>query len=152
MTQQQRLVTLVGALVVSATLAGCAGSSNDRRDDRDRGGRRSSNVPPAQAELTQARASIDAATQAGATEYGSAQLALAREKLRAAEDAAADDDVERARRLAIEADLDADFAAAISRNRETQQLAGEVRDGLRTLERELERAEPATQSTPLNSN
>jgi hypothetical protein len=133
-------------LCIGATLVGCAGSSADRRDGRNSG------TPPAQAEIMQARASIEEATQAGATEYGSAQLALAREKLRAAEDAAADDDVDRARRLAVEADLDADFAAAISRNRETQRLASEVRDGLRTLEQELERAEPAPRSAPLGSN
>ena len=50
---------------------------------------------------------------------------------------------EQARRLAVEADLDADLATAITHNQQTQALLTEVRSGLRTLEDELRRTEGA---------
>jgi hypothetical protein len=40
----------------------------------------------------------------------------------------------------VEADLDADLAAAITRSEQTQALAAEVRAGLTTLEEELRRS------------
>lgn len=123
---QQRVVLLFGLLLISAVLLGCA-----------------NNEPVAAAAYTQdlarARASITEAEQAGADQFGSAELARARDKLRAAENAA-DDEPERAQRLAVEADLDADLAAAITRNQQTQALVAEVQSTLRTLEDELRRS------------
>jgi hypothetical protein len=78
-------------------------------------------------------------SRASAARYGSAELTLARDKLRAAEDAADDGDREIAERLAVEADLDADLAAATARNQQTRALADEVRSGLQTLDDELRR-------------
>jgi hypothetical protein len=127
MNRQQRAVLLLGLVLFSAALLGCANNSE---------------VPTAayEQDLARARASIAAAEQAGAAEYGNAELALARDKLRAAEDAAEDGAMERAQRLAVEADLDADLAAAVTRNQQTQALVGEVRSGLSTLEDELRRS------------
>ena len=85
------------------------------------------------------------AEQAGADRFGSAELSLARDKLRAAEDAADDGAAERAQRLAVEADLDADLAAAITRNQQTQALVSEVESTLRTLEDELRRSSGASE-------
>lgn len=132
---QQRFMLLCGLLLLSAAMLGCA-NDNER-------------VAPAFTEdLARARASITEAEQAGAARYGSAELTLARDKLRAAEQAAEDGEAERARRLAVQADLDADLAAAITRNQETQELVTEVRSGLRTLEEELRRAGGAADSAP----
>ena len=132
---QQRVVLLFGLLVISAVLLGCA-----------------NNEPIATAaytqELARARASIAEAEQAGAEQFGSAELALAREKLRAAENAADEGEPERAQRLAVEADLDADLAAAITRNQETQALVTEVQSTLQTLEDELRRSGGARGDRP----
>ena len=127
MNRHQRAVLLLGLLLFSAALLGCANNSEVATTVYEQ-------------DLARARASVAEAEQAGAAEYGNAELALARDKLRAAEDAAEDGAIERARRLAIEADLDADLAAAITRNQQTQELVGEVRSGLDTLEDELRRS------------
>jgi hypothetical protein len=126
MNRHQRAVLFFGLVLFSAALLGCASVSE---------------VSTAyEQNLSRARTSITAAEQAGAAEYGNAELALARDKLRAAEDAAEDGALERASRLAVEADLDADLAAAITRNQQTQSLVSEVRSGLSTLEEELRRS------------
>lgn len=129
---QQRVVLMFGLLLISVALIGCA---NNRAAD----GRVA--VPAYEQNLARARASISEAEQAGAAEFGGAQLTLARDKLREAESAADDGEPERADWLAVEADLDADLAAAITRNRQTQALVSEVESGLRTLEDELRRSE-----------
>jgi hypothetical protein len=127
---QQRVVLLFGLLLISAALLGCANNAR---------------VAPAayEQDLARARASIADAERSGAAQFGSAELALAREKLRAAERAAEEGSPERAERLAVEADLDAAVAAAVTRNRQTQVSADEVRAGLRTLEEELRRTDSA---------
>jgi hypothetical protein len=130
---QQRVALLFGLLVVSAVLLGCANSPASRTE---RG------VPPAyEQDLARARAAIDEAEQSGAAEFGGPQLTMARDKLRAAENAAESGAGERAQQLAVEADLDADLATAITRNRQTRALVAEVESGLRTLEQELRRGE-----------
>lgn len=128
-----------GVLACGALLAACA--NNSPRGES----------PPAAAELAQARAGITQAEQAGAAEYGSAELALAREKLVVAEQEARDGNVERARQLAVEASLDADLAAAITRHRQTELLAEEVNSGLRTLEQELRRGVNSQTTAPRGS-
>jgi Domain of unknown function (DUF4398) len=135
---QQRVVLLFSLLLISAALLGCA------------------NNPPAEEtsaaayeqDFDRARASIAEAERAGAEAHGGAQLSLAREKLRAADEAVEDGEMERARQLAVEADLDADLATAIARNQETQALVAEVRSGLRTLEDQLRRTDGADSDRP----
>jgi hypothetical protein len=128
MNRQQRVVLLFGLLLISAVVLGCAAASRDETTAYEN-------------ELTRARARIADAEQAGAAELGTSELVLARDKLHAAERAAADRDLERARRLAVEAALDADYAVAIARHRETEALVAEVRSSLRTLEDERRRSE-----------
>lgn len=125
---QQRAALLLGLLMITAVVLGCA--SNERVVT----------TTVSEQELVRARASIAQAEQAGAAQYGSAQLALAREKLREAELAANDGEDARAERLAVEAALDAELAGAITRNEQTQALVSEVRSGLDTLEGELRRS------------
>lgn len=148
---------LCGLVIVSAVSLGCAGNTGnaraDSRDDRedrsDRSDVRNRGATPGYAdEMARARASLASAEQAGAADFGNAELALARDKLRTAERAADDGDTERATQLAIEADLDAKLAAAKTRNGETQELVTEVRSGLRTLEDELRRNEQNNVSRP----
>jgi hypothetical protein len=131
MNRHQRVLMLLGLLMISVIVVGCAGGNRVSRAD----------IPAYENDLANARASLAEAEQAGAAEFGNAQLALARDKLRAAEQAADDGDIERAQWLAVEADLDADVAVAITRNRKTQQLVTEVRAGLETLEDELRRSQ-----------
>jgi hypothetical protein len=138
MNRNQRVVMFFGLLVLSALALGCANNSSSSRAD----------IPAYERDIARARASLAEAEQAGAADYGNAQLALARDKLRAAEQFADDGETERARRLAVEADLDADLAVAITRNRQTQQLATEVRSGLQTLEEELRRAQTTDTVAP----
>jgi hypothetical protein len=135
MNRHQRAVLLLGLVLFSAALLGCASNSEVATSAYEQ-------------DLSRARASIAAAEQAGAAEYGNAELALARDKLRAAEEAAEDGALERAQRLAVEADLDADLAAAITRNEQTQSLVGEVRSGLSTLEDELRRSDSESFARP----
>jgi len=130
---QQRVALLFGLLLISVAVLGCA--SNERVADDAR-----EISSPYEQDLVRARASIGEAEQAGADEFGGAQLVMARDKLRAAELAAEAGAGERAKRLAVEADLDADLALAVTRNRQTQALAAEVRSGLQALEDELQRA------------
>jgi hypothetical protein len=132
MNRNQRVVMLFGLLLISAIVLGCANNgpvANGRE------------TTVYEDDLERARTGIADAEQAGAAEFGSAQLALAREKLRASERAVAEGEGERARRLAVEAALDADLAVAITRNRETQALATEIRSTLQTLDDELRRGD-----------
>jgi hypothetical protein len=136
-----RSIPLACVLACGTLLGACASNSVDR----------DAVAPPATTELARARASIAQAEQAGAAEYGSAELALAREKLTVAEQEARDGNVVRAQQLAVEADLDAGLAAAITRHRQTELLAEEVNSGLRTLEDELRRGVDAQRRTPSGS-
>jgi hypothetical protein len=129
MNRNQRAVMLFGLLLISAMVLGCA--NNSRIDE----------TVAYEDDLERARDRIVEAEQAGAAQFGGAQLALARDKVRAAERAVGEGESERARRLAVEAELDAELAVAINRNRETQALATEARSTLQTLEDELRRGQ-----------
>jgi predicted metal-dependent hydrolase len=116
----------IAALVVAS---GCAGNSQ-RADTR-----------AYQEDFARAEASIDEAQKVGAYEHGSVDLNRAREKLNAARKASDEGDDDVAQRLAIEADLDADVAAATARNQEMQGAVTELQEGIRTLQDELRRNE-----------
>jgi predicted metal-dependent hydrolase len=119
------LVGFAAMVVVS----GCAG--NSRRED----------TSAYQESFARAEASIDEAEKVGAYEHGSADLNRAREKLNAARKASEKGDEDVAQRLAIEADLDADVAAATARNQEMQGAVTELQESVRTLQDELRRDE-----------
>jgi hypothetical protein len=110
-------------------VAGCAGNSQRAHGDAYR------------EDFARAEASIDEAERVGAYEHGSADLNRAREKLNAARKATDDGDEDIAQRLAIEADLDADVAAATARNRAMQGAVAELQENVRTLQDELRRDE-----------
>jgi hypothetical protein len=145
MNRHQKAVLLFGLLLVSVAVLGCA--SSGERVDNERSDVRGSRLAY-ESDIDRARDSIAEAERAGGAEYGNAQLAMARDKLRLAEEAADDGDAERASWYAVEAELDAELAAAITRNRETQALVSEVRSGLQTLDQELRRGEATDRAGP----
>lgn len=100
-------ITAGGLLAVLAPLAlsACAGD------------------PVPKAELGAATQAVQNAQLAGAPQFAPAELELARSKLDAAQQALRDDRESQARRLALEARADADFAAARARAGAAQRAA-----------------------------
>lgn len=120
---------LVGCAAAVAAW-GCAGNSQRTADE-----------VAYREDFVRAEASIGEAERAGAYESGGAELNRAREKLNAARKASEEGDVVIAQRLAIEADLDADLAAATARNRDAQSAVSELQQSIETLQEELRRNE-----------
>lgn len=127
------LVGLSAAIAVSA----CAGN-----------GRRVDESATEQQAIKRAEATIKEAESGGAFEQGGADLNRAREKLAKAQEAAKDGDEEIAERLAIEAELDAEVAAATAGNQEMQAALSELQESIRTLQDELRRSEQRNLGRP----
>lgn len=123
MKSTQTLPVMATALMFTA--AGCA-SSPDR---------------PVQ-QLTKAESSVEYAEQSGAREYGTTALDSARKKLTAANQAAERGDNEVAQRLAAEAELDAEYAAAQATRGKADDALEEVRNSIETLRSEISRSSP----------
>lgn len=90
-------------------------------------------------ELAVAQSDLDQALSSGATQYSPDMVSSAREKLRAAHEAVDDGDMDRARRLAEEAQLDAQLAMARTDAAETMAALESVEAGLEALRQELRR-------------
>lgn len=101
----------------------------------------SSPITSQQQALVRAEAAIQEAEESGAYEHGGAELESARDKLAAARVAAEDNDESRAERLATEAALDAELAAAIASNQEMQSAVDELNATIATLRQELSRSQ-----------
>lgn len=86
-----------------------------------------SDVPPPTAQLGAASQAILNAERAGAPQFAPGELQMARNKLAAADDAMRRDDRTEARRLAEQAQMDADLAAVHAQNAAAQQAAAAVR-------------------------
>jgi hypothetical protein len=119
---------LAGFAAVVA-LSGCAGNA-ERAGGSGYG-----------AELTRAAQSIDEAERAATKPQGSGDLNRARQKLAAARKASDEGDKGLARRLAVEASLDAQVAAAAARNQVLQNAVAEVHESIRVLQDDLRRDE-----------
>lgn len=91
-------------------------------------------------ELARAEASIKQAERSGAREFGAAELDTAREKLAQARAAVGDDNAVAAR-YAAEAALDAELAAAMTRNRKAQLSVEELQQSIETLREEIARSQ-----------
>ncbi|CAO3372404.1 hypothetical protein [Azospirillum argentinense] len=100
------------AAILSASLglAACAGS-----------------VPPPTAQLGASAQAIQQAERAGALEHAPAEFQSAREKLAAADAAMREDERTKARRLAEQAEADAELATVRSQRATAQQAASAVR-------------------------
>jgi hypothetical protein len=139
-------------LTVAATLAaaGCAGeSATSRRAGEPAASRRGDTAPAYQEAFDRAAASIADAEREGANQHGGADLTRAREKLNSARRLADDGDLEAAQRMALEASLDADVAAATERNATAQAAVNELNESIQTLQDELQRNEQRSSSERL---
>lgn len=116
-----------GAIGLACALAACA------------------TLPPPTEELAAARAAIKSAEVANAATSAPIELTQAREKLTAAQLAVRDDESVRARRLAEEAQVDAQLAQAKASTARTREGLSQAEAALRALREEANRASgPAT--------
>jgi Domain of unknown function (DUF4398) len=112
---------LITAAVVGAGLAGCA------------------SMPPPTEQMAVSRAALDHAQSAGAVQYASAEYDSARRKLDLATLAIRDQDYVRARRLAEQAEIDANLAQARAGAAQSEKSVAEIREAIRVLREELNR-------------
>ncbi len=112
---------IVALLALAGSLAGCA----------------SQTVPTDQ--IAVAERAVEGAERAGAVEMAPVEMRNAREKLQAARSAANQRDAELTDRLAQQAELDAQLAEATARAEKSDRTVKEVEDGLRALQREIQR-------------
>jgi Domain of unknown function (DUF4398) len=92
-------------------------------------------------DFADAAASIRQAETAGAQRYSSRELNIARQELDQAREAQERGDYDLAERLAKQAEVDAELAAATAGNREMQAAVDELRASIETLRRETQRGE-----------
>jgi Domain of unknown function (DUF4398) len=92
-----------------------------------------------------AKESVQRAEQAGAPELAPVEMATARDKLARAEKAAVDREGQPARRLAEQADVDAQLAEATARQQRSHKAAMEFDANMRALSSESNRATQPTQ-------
>jgi hypothetical protein len=97
-------------------------------------------TPPV-GELAAARTSVERAQQPAAR-YAPTHLLAAQEKLTRAEAAFKREDYDIARRLAEQAEVDAQLAASIAEAGQARESLTEVQHGIRTLQQELSRTNP----------
>lgn len=97
--------------------------------------------PPApDQELAVARSALSSAEDAGAREHAEADFRQARQKLEQAEAARNRGEHDRARRLAIEAESDARYAAFRARAESTEAAIIELEESIDDLRAEIERS------------
>ena len=103
---------------------------------------------PPRAELGAADAAIQAAQRSGAGERAPVELNNARMKYQGADAAVRDKDYDRASRLAQEAEIDAQLAAAKAQTEASKAAAQQVRQDATTLQRETMPAPAPVQPPP----
>jgi hypothetical protein len=95
--------------------------------------------------ITNAETAIEVAKESNATIHAPLELRLAEEKLSAAQTAFEDGEFDKARFLADEALMDAQFAEAKSLSEKAKKRVEEVRGNVETLRKELERTQRVKQ-------
>lgn len=95
-------------------------------------------VPPPEEQIGQTRSAIDAAEQAGAMNFAPVELRKAQRKLDEARTRMENEDYVTARRLAEQAQVDAELAKFKANSAKAETAADEVRQGIRTLRDELD--------------
>jgi Domain of unknown function (DUF4398) len=110
------LLPLCGALIFS----GCAGN------------------PPTE-QMAVSTSAVDRATSAGGADYAPIELRAAQDKLASANSAMSDNDYTKARRLASEAQVDANLADVKARSAKAQKAVQDTKEGLRVLQGEINR-------------
>ncbi|HUG04878.1 MAG TPA: DUF4398 domain-containing protein [Steroidobacteraceae bacterium] len=99
-------------------------------------------------ELTRAKTLVDQAEKTGAPRFAAAELERARNKVAAAESAASNGEQETARRLATEAALDAEYAAALASAVEAKRSEEEIRKSVEALRDEAARRPDGSTDRP----
>lgn len=96
-------------------------------------------IPPPDKQMALAGAAVAKAESAEAYRYAPVELNTAREKLNKAEKLVEEEEYVEARRLAEQAEVDANLAFVKSRSAATQEAVAELQKTIRTLQEELER-------------
>lgn len=123
MTSQRLLWRVAVGAAVASALAACASS------------------PIPSEKIAVARASVQRAEEAGATEFAPVELSTARDKLQRAENAAADHDAQPATMLAEQANVDAELAEATAREHRQHQAEMQLEASLQALRQEAAQSE-----------
>jgi hypothetical protein len=119
----------IGALVIglSAVLAGC------------------SSTPAPTSEIAVSKTALESAMSAGAAEFAPVELKTAQDKLVRAEALVADKESSRyaeARRLAVEASVEAKAAETRALTAKSEKSLKEAQEGRRALQEEMQRQQP----------
>jgi hypothetical protein len=117
---EMRHTTLLATLSAPFILAGCASAPD-----------------PMVPQVARVETTIENAEQSGARQYATKDLDMARTKLAQAELAAREGEDDVALRLAKEAELDAQVAAARAEQAEAQASLTEIQQGIETLRQEI---------------
>lgn len=96
-------------------------------------------MPPPTEQMAVSKAAVISANSAGGNEYAPIPLKTAMEKMDAAERAMAEQNYPLARRLAEQAQVDAQLAAVTSRSAKAQKAARELQEDNRVLRQEIDR-------------
>lgn len=94
---------------------------------------------PSMQELAQTEAVINQADQVGAEEYAPLEIRESRKKLQQARELEAEEKYDKAQRLAIRAEVDAELAQAKALSEKAQNAVQQLRDSIRLLKEEIER-------------
>lgn len=100
-----------------------------------------SSVPVPTEQLAVSRAAVESAERSGAPEFAAAELLRARQKLDQAQEALRKEDNERARRLAEQAEVDAQLAQARANSQRSRAAVNEVEQSIRALRTEAMRTD-----------
>lgn len=126
-----KVILVFTSTALGAVLVACAG-----------------NAPRPVAELSRASTLINVATQSGAQQYAAVDIDRARDTLKLANQAADDEQQERAIRLAQQAAADAEVATARAQSATAQRSAEEIKDSIRALQSETQQAVPDSKVQP----
>lgn len=100
-----------------------------------------SSTPIPEAEIAGARAALVGAENQGATPYAAVEMDRARSKLRRAEQALRQKDYHEAKRLADEAQADAELAQALTGKAQAEQAVKEMEISIEVLREEIMRSQ-----------
>ncbi len=100
-----------------------------------------SSTPVPDAEIAGARAALMSAENQGSTPYAPVEMDRARDKLRRAEQAMQQEDYNEAKRLADEAQADAELAQALTGKAEAEQSVREMEISIEVLREEIMRSQ-----------
>jgi hypothetical protein len=99
-------------------------------------------IPPPTEQIAVSKAALSNASSAGGQQFAPVPLSLAIEKMDAATKAMAVEDYVLARRLAEQAQVDAQLATVTSRSAKAQNAARELQESNRVLRQEIDRKAP----------